>query len=367
MKKSAAILLSRQPLRPTCKTMWVQKTIEAMHWVKERDLYLYTSTGMNSWELLVTLARLNRVRQKILIHSENEKSFNYKCKLTIHQFDLHRESCKFVSIFPDRHIFTKKNLMYKRDKTIIENADILIPVSIRDGGQIAGLMNKYISEKTSIEYKFQVDYESRATPLNYRIPNDELSSEIVNIKNEYIIHWTRTSNSAWPNERFIDYYSAITKSEKYPRSALDTLHNIIKTKKIVATKKNMPASTYTVSFSGLSPYEIIPLIKWRTRYRQMSFEPYGIGIERNYALSSGIRPVKYYDKKQKKYAKEKDPWLTQSSGLKSDWQVEDELRHYGDFDLSSVPTDKLILFCFYENEAEDIEKKYSLRAVHFLS
>ena len=45
----------------------------------------------------------------------------------------------------------------------------------------------------------------------------------------HIIHWTRTSNSAWPGERKIDYYQAIltiryVSQNSFPYSAKYTCH-----------------------------------------------------------------------------------------------------------------------------------------------
>jgi hypothetical protein len=366
MEKSAAILLSRQPIRPTGKTAWVQKAKEAIKWVSKNNLSLFTSVGMSTWEILLVLAKQNKVRQKILITAKNMKDFNSKYQSTVYQFDLNKKIEDFIPVFTDSSSFSKNGLMQKRDRLIIQNTDILIPVSVRTNG----LMDRLICEfcNKSIVTEFQVDYDNNTTPLSYRIDEKLLTKNIMDIKSgQYIIHWTRAANSAWPTERLIDYYSTIIEHGIYPRSAFSTLKNIIETRRIVASSKHMPGKIATVSFTALSPHEIVPLIRWRARYLQMSFEPYGIGIERQCALDCNILPVQYYDKKSNFHPGTEDLWLSQSTGTITDWRCEKEFRHRGNFDLSQVPHDKLICFCFTKKEAAVLESVCGIRTVAFVS
>lgn len=365
MEQKAAILLSRQPMRPTAKSGWVQKSKEAMQWIKEKGLSVYTSIGMSTWELLIVLAIQNKVHQNILIPAKNIEHFEALCKSTAYQFKLANTMVEFTPVFPDKDRVTKKDLMQKRDRALFQSADILIPVSIRTNGLMGRLISEFSNK--NIVPKFQTAYEIKTVPLSYRIDKNLLTQNIKNVKtDQYIIHWTRAANSAWPTERLNDYYASILESETYPRNAFAALRNIIETKRIVSSSKNMPKDIAAVSFSSLSPSEIVPLIRWRARYLQMSFEPYGIGIDRSYASGCNIYPVQYYDKKSYHNLSESDLWLYQSIGTKTDWRVEQEFRHRGDFDLSLVPLSKLICFCFTNNEAIILENLYDIRAIAFV-
>ena len=104
-------------------------------------------------------------------------------------------------------------------------------------------------------------------------------------------------------------------------------------------------------------------MKWRARYREMSFEPFGIGIERDWALVNGIKPVDYKEKSGKPQT---DVWLSQSKGAISDWQKEDEYRCLGDFNLSRVPREKLAAFCLNKEEARLISTRFGVRSFPFL-
>jgi hypothetical protein len=368
MKKSTAILLSRQPMRPSGKAEWIRKTRSALQWVYESDMLLYTSAGMCTWEIILVLAKQIKITQRILIPSVTIEDFHYKCRPLASQFELNGESEKFVPVLPDSPVsVSHKDLMRKRDKVICEKADILVPVSVRKNGHMSALLSELGKKDKKIEKRFIIDYKERTTALTYGIEERYITGEIKNIRNgQYITHWTRTANSSWPTERLIDYYTAIIESESYPRNAFATLQNILKTKQIVASSSHMPDNTPTVCFTALSPCEIVPLIRWRARYRQMSFEPYGIGITKHYALKQGIQPVQYYKKKADCHVPQYDMWLTQSSGKKTDWRAEEEYRFRGDFDLSLIPYEKLICFCFTEQEAVSIEKNFGIKALSFI-
>jgi hypothetical protein len=127
----------------------------------------------------------------------------------------------------------------------------------------------------------------------------------------------------------------------------------------------MPGNIPTVSFSGISPLEFAGLMRWRARYREMSFEPYGIGIEREFALRHGIKPVMYYEKECPLSPQGCDFWLTQSRGMKTDWRNEDEYRFRGDFSLAHVSHDKIVCFCFETKQARTIKRQYGIKAIAF--
>ena len=128
----------------------------------------------------------------------------------------------------------------------------------------------------------------------------------------------------------------------------------------------MPDNIATVSFSALAPTEIIPLIRWRARFKQFSFEPYGIGIREEIALQYNIQPVIYYDKRLLVKVDSDLLYLTQSIGTITDWRHEKELRHKSDFDFSKISKNDLVLFCYSKDEATELENKFGIRTISFL-
>ncbi len=360
-KRSAAILLSRQPLRPSGKDAWVQQSVAAVRWVKSQELVLHTSVGMQTWELLTSIGSLEGVRQSLSIAADSGHEFERLKGFAIDQFDLNLALVDFAPVFSEGKNLSKDELWLKRDEQVVGPADVLLPVSLRKGGHMDSLLQRLRKRGKSIERRFQVDYQKRARPLAYRLKAEQLNHDLRRLEDRYLVHWTRAANCAWPTERLIDYYRAIVESESYPRSGFSTLMNIISTARIVATPKNMPAGIATVSFSGLPPADIVPLVAWRSRYRQMSFEPYGIGLDRQYVMSKGVCPVQYYHRDNDR-ARDSEQWLRQSVGVKGYWRAEQEYRYKGDFDFSSFASNRLLALCHTQREAEIIEKSTGIQA-----
>ena len=304
--------------------------------------------------------------QKVILPASDSEAINRAQLFAEGQFDLRQGLVEFIGATLHGQPDGRVDLMQERDMTAVAEADLLVPVSVRPGGLMSQLLETAGSTGKRILREFQVDYTGRMAGLGYRIRADQLSGEIAAIREQYLTHWTRAANSAWPTERLQDYYLAVAESGEYPRSAAATLQNIVLTGTIAASPRNMPGGIPTVSFSSLPPRELTPLIRWRARYSHMSFEPYGIGIDKDVALSAGIRPVRYYTALDR-CPPQGERWLRQSAGERSDWRREKEYRFQGDFDLSRIARDKLLLFCRYRSEVPLIEKATGIKTVSFLS
>ena len=363
LRKTAAVLLSRQALRPCARTNWVRRAREAVELLKEKRLTLLSSSGMTTWEMLTALASIYKIPVNMyLICSSNEDFYRQQAFL-IEQFDLDENNTDFTPVLITDDGNLKEDKMTARDKHIIEDADLLIPVSIKKDGNMARLLKQNGGKE--IMRDFEITYEKRQSPLTYKIDPARLSADIVSLNDKYLFHWTRTFNTAWPGERLIDFYRDILSRPVYPRSAFETLKRILTDKKIAASGRHMPGGEKTVSFSASSPVELLPLMKWRARYRQMSFEPYGLGIRRETALARGVRPVRYYEKKLPAEIEKDKRWLCQSAGRISDWRREKEYRWRGDFFFDDIPSDDIIAVCLNKNEARALENTTGLKTISF--
>ena len=318
LPKAAAVLLSRQALRPCARTNWVRRAREAVELLKENRLVLLSSTGMTTWEMLTALASIHKIPVKMYLICSSIEDFSRQRASVLEQFDLDKNYVEFTPVLTNDNDDSKEDKMTVRDKRIIEDTDILIPLSIRKGGNMSRLLEQ--NDGKEIIRDFEITYEKRQNPLAYEIDPARLSADIVSLNDRYLFHWTRTFNTAWPGERLIDFYRDILTSPVYPRSAFDTLKRILTLKKIIASGRHMPGGERTVSFSASSPVELLPLMTWRARYRQMSFEPYGLGIRRETALARGLLPVRYYEKKPPVDIDKDKRWLCQSAGRISDWR-----------------------------------------------
>ncbi len=360
MNRFAAMLLSRQPVRPTRDTNWVRQTIAAGRWLKEANLGLVSSIGLQTWELLTALASDLRLQLKLYLPVSSETSFLAQCDRIAEEFDLHLDRVEFrpVELSADAG---KKVAMAARDQRIMDQADLLLPISIRRAGRMAALVSQAEQTGRPIERRFQIDYEARKVPIKREFSQLRLSNAIAQPENRYIIHWTRSVSRPWLGERKIDFYRAVLESSSWPRSGLATLERIIHSGRLLASGRHMPDHTPTVSFSALHPCEVVPLMRWRARHGEMTFEPYGIGIDRGFVSRFGIREVEYYSRGEQPGIAATDRWRWQSSGKITDWRAEREYRHRGDLSLEIVPRDAVALFCMTAREAERLERKHSCR------
>ncbi len=358
--KSVAILLSSQARRPTGQTDWIRQTSCAVAEIKQKGFGIVSSVGLSTWDLITSLAAIHQVPLRLLIPNGPKGDFGCRSDEIISDFGLQRELVDFIPVFAESA--TSEQAMMSRDQSVIEQASELWPISLRPGGRMSSAIDSALAQGKVIERRFEIAYNARHPFLKYIVDHSRLSPQIRNISSEYLVHWTRTANHPWPGERTVDYWQSVVASDSYCRSALDTLRRVLYTKCIRASSRHMPAGFSTVAFSSLSPVEVLPLMRWRARYGEMSFEPYGIGIRLDSAMAQQILPVSYVDSHRPTCV---TPWLCQSIGAKTDWRAEREYRHLGNFDLGKCADSDLIVFTLHQSEADAISRDFGLKAISF--
>ncbi len=345
--KSVAILNSRQNLRPVGSDLWIKNTKLAMQKLAGQDVTVLTSVGMKTWEYLIFLAARFKVKQRIYVPvTRDQKNIDVIAYYT-KQFQLDPQLTDYY--FFEVEDLSKDNLFFQkeRDRLIVNDADIIYPISIRKDSTLKSLYSKIDQSHVVVDERFTVKCVKNKNAYKYEIDKTKLNSKIDNLLENYLIHWTRAINDSWPNEILYDYYHSIANSKNdYSHSAYDTLIRILSEKKIRATSRHYRKDISAVAFSELKPSEAIDLMKWRARYNEMSFEPYGIAIRKNVAIKIGIKKVIYGDSKEFNSLHETDKPYFQSIGTKGFWVPEKEWRHIGEIDLSKIkPEDLKIIVC----------------------
>jgi hypothetical protein len=156
-----------------------------------------------------------------------------------------------------------------------------------------------------------------------------------------------------------EYYRDIFDSAlRYPRSGLDTLVRMLSEGRIRASSKHYRKGHPAVAFSSLKPSEAVGLMKWRARYREMTFEPYGVAIRKSYGEMTGIRKVFYGNPDMYRYLDESDRPYFQSIGVKGYWMPEKEFRHVGDIDLNLIPKESLVVIVWTKDEIAGVKRLF---------
>lgn len=356
-RKKTLILNSRQPLDTSGSCLWLKNTIEAIRWVTREGHILVTSVGMQTWEVVLFLAVKNCIPRIVLIPCSGKESFSSLCSFYSRQFNLDDGITEYLPVETGNEAVRIESV---RDQCAVGVADILVPVALRKNGTLMQLLSTV--EKSTLQSQFVTQYQARSAPLNFRYNNGlQVNDQLIDVSAGYLFHWTRTTYEPWPDERMWDYYDAIISSNSYARTALKTLEHILDSGAIIGSSRHMPGGQRCVSFTGKRPDEFLPLMRWRSRYHEMSYEPYGIGVRKSAALADGVIKVFYTDSRNGKENGER--WLLQSSGKKGNWVIEDEYRCKDDFRHSGVEKKDLLVVCATPDEAPRLFDTFGIRVL----
>lgn len=314
---------------------------------------------MPTWELQLALAVDCRCAVTVVVPLPAGEAFDKTSHAISEQFAIDPERHNLVPLsHADGALYEKEQLMQSRDRDIVDRAGLLLPMSLRPGSSLEMIMIERAAAGAIVDERFRAEFRRRQSAVGYTITAGEYNTECDHIGPDYLIHWTRTCNSAWPDEKLIDYYRAVAASSHYPRSALETLSHMLMTKCIMASSRHMATGVRSVAFTGLTVREALPLMRWRARYRMMSLEPYGIGIRKEPATKMGVKPVIYCDSGELPVGGP-ERWLYQSRGERGDWPAEQEWRIPGDFGLDLPPGD-VVAFCRFPGEAKIIAERHGV-------
>ncbi|MCX6830425.1 MAG: hypothetical protein NT002_14255 [candidate division Zixibacteria bacterium] len=353
-RPKTVILNSRQGRRPVGNDPWIVSTARAVQAASLRGCTILTSVGISGFELPLFLAARDKLSQKIFIPLGRGETIPAMQKFCSEQFCLVEETVEWRVIEIGESANDPRDLPLRRDRLILNEADIVYPVSIRPGGNMERLLFD-ISGQKIVEDSFRVPYQAAPRHIKLEIEPQKVNREMDALLDNYLIHWTKSSHTPWPGERWCDYYEAIVQAiDTYPRSGLDTLCRILEERKIRASFRHHRKGFPAVAFSALKPSEAAGLMQWRARFQEMTFEPYGIAVEKKLAAETGIKKVFYGHPDMYRYLEEEHKPYFQSIGIRGFWMPEKEYRHIGEFDLRKIPNDKLMVIVWREEEKEKI-------------
>ena len=275
MTRRGLILNSQQHLYPHGGLGWIRQTIAAVQWLKSENYRLIVATGAPTWELLQFLAQKHALPIEMYASDETDSVV-----------ELHQK--------------------------MIRDADKIFPISIRPRGKLATFLISPVGLE-KVDDRFSVRYEKETT-RSHAYQFSDFPPPLPFNPNHYLFHWTRAARNGWSDISRAAFFQRILESSSFPFCALSTLTRILETRRLIASSRHMRRNCSVVSLTGLTPSEMTSRMRWRRRYREMSFEPYGIGVLTSWAEARGIREVQYVDGQNAQSMKNIEVWLLQGSG-----------------------------------------------------
>ncbi len=286
---------------------------------------------MNTWEL--TLAKASEQKTPaIVVVPESRRDKRNAMDNIMRRFRLDPTLAGFMFVNAKKGSGGKA-AWPGRDAAIIRQADILLPISIRPGGNMERMLK---DNPGRIHDAFAIPCRTTPRP---RPRYDSFRINPVIRDDEWLIHFTRSTPGPWPDETDFDYYKAVCGSGRdYCRSAAATLNHILSTGIIYGSTRNIRHGGPVVGFTCFIRDHCKELFRYRPRLVNPYFEPYGIAIRREAASDTDIRPVRYEtpDRYADLAAAEK-PYFQNVGSDGEKWKGENEWRHAGDFRLSLIP------------------------------
>lgn len=166
----------------------------------------------------------------------------------------------------------------------------------------------------------------------------------------FLTHTTRACSGPWPGQSQADYIDGILdNSADADHSPLAALERIVAQRKLLAASRMIRGGEAVVCFTAVPLAHLPRLRKFQTHRARWDFEPYGLCIHKDWLQHLGARPVIYGGELTWLELSEQDRPFFQftadpNSPSARDWTVEEEWRHRGDLDLTSLPPEKGLLF-----------------------
>ncbi|MFP4458968.1 MAG: hypothetical protein ACLFSQ_05210 [Candidatus Zixiibacteriota bacterium] len=335
--KPIAVMNSRQGKFFRENDSWIQKTKEAMEYAACNDYTILTSIGLSTYDITTYLSSEYRCKKIIVLPLRDEENPVAIADKISEDFNLYRELTGFLFFQYNGPKNRPKAWWPKRDDLIIENSEIIFPISIRPNGKLSqAIQDSKVDSRFGIEYK----------PISRSIKNklSSVKAEFTYPGWDYLTHWTHSSEGPAAGENHADFYHDIMRSgNKYARSAEKALLRIIFEGKIFGSNRNLRGNGRAVSFTANNPSEMLESMRYRNRFCRTGFEPYGLAIKKHYAKFIGMRPVVYGDNSKYKNLSQRDKFYFQAEGKNGIWRKEKEWRYPGDFDFSIIPKSKIII------------------------
>jgi hypothetical protein len=330
---TAAILLSHLPTQISACDAPIKKLFEVINFLKFKKVKIITSAGQIHWNCIFSLALKNNILLEIVMPKKDGGKEWIK-----EQFNFLPEN------------FMEVNSRKERDKSICRNADIVYPIWIRKDGHFEKILREISANR--INNNFNCSSYKFLSSLKYNV--GEISNEVKEVQDDFLWHWTRSRYCAWQGETALEFCQKLLFSTAPIHSGLDTLKRIIVENKICSSSLNIGNKIPVVCFTQNCPRDMIALFSYQPEKHRMKFEPYGIGVKKEFASAKGVEPIKYGGKAD---------WNTMSNF--ENWKEEKEWRGKGDFTFDKECLENSIVVVRNKNEVDSIKKIFNGKVIPF--
>ncbi|MBI5869231.1 MAG: hypothetical protein HZB43_13240 [candidate division Zixibacteria bacterium] len=324
--------------------------------------------GMFTWDFVTWVAAAYKPRLHLVVPRIKGTDGREITQAIQADFGLAPERVDWRFIDVDASSVETKKWWPRRDSMVVEIANIIRPVSIRSGGNWDDILYCRPT-RLRFDHRFEVTVHApESHHLRRLVDSSALTRPIQDWGDDWLIHWTRTCHGPWPGETKAQFFECFSEwSVEYCHSAYKTLLHILREKRIRASARKIGDKRAVVAFTDLSPVASLELMRWRPRWTNWAFEPYGIAIHRDLAATLGIRPVRYVPAAGWKTVPTEEKPFTHSDG-KSDpiWPMEREWRCLGDVDLASIPPEAIRIIVRERAEAEKAGKQLAAGVFAFM-
>lgn len=331
--KKIALLFSHLPKYLCGRDLPIVQLKTAVLFLKSQNVTVITSAGQTHWDCILTAL----LDSNIPVHP-----------VIAEPMTIEEVSEQFSYVFES---YTMVKSWEERDRFVCFNAECLYPLWLRKNGHLAKIIALLPAER--IDFRFDCSsYRFPVAGLKYSLR--EPLAELCLLPDDYLWHWTRGRYGIWNGETRREFCSDLLCSQSAPRNGLATLCRILKERKIRAGGLHIAGNIPVTSFTENHPASSAVLFTWRRDLQQMNFEPYGLGIPREYAYSKGVRQLKYGTTPD---------WDRMQSDNR--WKNEREWRMRGDFLLDDECTKKMIVVVRKSQEIEYIRTIFPGRVVSY--
>ena len=351
-----ALLVSRGERAPQPDTPWLLATLEATRRLAAQDEVLVTGVGRTAFDAALWTCTQRQGRAIVALEAAPAADGSWRDFLPV----------RHLLVWPKhgpRH--RERSARHQRDLLMGHLADRAYAIHVRTAGHMAEIAALLAHRRCPVEPWIIHGAKIHAGVGGLQqMPALPHPTPPIGASWEYLTHYTREPDGAWPGEPRTEYLRWLCSGVPYtPRDAFAALCRILSEKRIRACGRLMPRSTPMVCFTASQPAQMSPLRQWRRGLHRWAFTPYGVAVRKGKLVERGARQVTYVSRNVLATAAPGTrEFMQPDHGDTLDWSTENEWRIAGDVDLTAFDPADVLALVATEEEARRIHDTFGIGA-----